>query len=220
MMMNFKSIVAAMAMCACALPAGAATLASYSSVNGDSLVPTLAANVSGGTITRGAGAAPNVGGTFNSQDWTIGGDAAIARAAGDFVGTETDNFSFLGPVSLSALELAYDRSPTGPQSIAIDLFVDGITIENFFVDDAVAVNSSSTALVDLTRFDNVSAFGFWIVGYNATGTLGTGTFDFENRLDDDLAIVLTGDFIAAVPLPAGGALLLGGLGLLALRRRA
>lgn len=218
MTMKMKTALAAAAFVALAAPSHAATLASWVSTNGETLAPTtLAPGVSGGTIVRGFGLNQNTGGTFNSNGWTIGGSAFVAFTNGDFLASDTITFD--DAVDLTSLDLAYDRSNSGPNAISIDIAVNGAVFFDFFVDTAVAENSTSTASLDLSAFGAVTSFGFVILGYNAT--LEAGTFDLENRLTGGQAVVLSGELSpsAVIPLPAAGLLLLGGLGGLALVKR-
>ena len=213
-----KTALAAAAFAALALPVHAATLASWVSVNGVSLAPTtLAPGVSGGTIVRGTGLEQTTGDTFNSQDWTVGGDALVAAQDGDVLLLQ--EITFARPVDLSSIHLAFDRSPTGPKAISILVAVNRAFLRDFFVDTAVAEDSTSIASLDLSAFDDVTTFALGIYGFDALSD--DGTLDLENRLPGGHAVVLTGELPAAavVPLPAAGLFLLGGLGGLAILKR-
>lgn len=212
-----RTVFAALAALLLAGPASAATIASYSSSNGETLPVEFAApGVTAGDIMRGPGLSLNRGETFNSRGWTVGGDADTAFDNGDFLFVD---FTFDKAYDLTTLDVGYDRSNTGPKSIALDLIVNGTAFLNFFVDDAVAVGGSFATL-DLSRFTAVTSLSIFGIGYNATSA--AGTFDLENRVGDDQAVILSGDLsqIAPVPLPAGLPLLAGGMVLLVgLRRR-
>lgn len=187
---------------------------------------TVAASVEGTGVTgvdlgRGAGLAQNSGGTFVSRDWEEGTDKASAIA--------NDNWIFWGasldagtPYDLTSLTIDYDRSNTGPTSIAIDFFIDGVDQGEIFSNDTVLNSASQTASIDMSAFTDVSGSLFFrLSGWGATGF--SGTFDIENDLPGGYGIVLEGDLIvSAVPVPAGLPLLLTALGGAALlgRRRA
>ena len=214
------SLITVMAAPAIASSISFDTLATYVSVPGTTLpASATASGVTATDVVRGFGLTENTGSTFNSRGWTINGDADNAILNGDFL---TFGFAFDMGLDLTSLDLGYDRSGTGPMSIAIDLFVIdtfgfGSNLLDFFVDDDVAVNGE-TANLDLTALDNVSSLIVTLSGYNAS--MNVGTFDFENRIDGH-AIELRGvaSPVAAVPLPAGLPLLVGALGLLGWTRR-
>lgn len=194
-------------------------LATYVSTNGSTLpATTVAAGVTASDVERGAGLLQNFGSTFNSRNWTLGGNADVGNANGDIL---TFGFTFTENFSLTSLDLGYDRSPFGPMGVTIDItYVDEFgfetTIDDYFTDTDVDVNGEVNA-IDLTGLNNLQSLNFLLIGYNATGL--AGTFDLENRIGNS-AIVLNGaPAIAPVPLPAGLPLLVGALGLLGWARR-
>jgi hypothetical protein len=199
-----------------AFSAGAATVVEFTSVNGIQVAADLeGTGVTGFSLGRSTGLNQNAGGTFNSNDWFIGGDKLQALVAKDslFWG-----FNSTIGYDLTTLSFGYDRSPTGPKSIAVDFFINNVSQGQIFADLNVAENSSATATIDLSAFDNVTNGFFRLTGWNATSS--QGTFDIENRAAlGGKGIVINGD-ISPVPLPAGLPLLLGGLAVLVgLRRR-
>lgn len=222
MLRNF--LIAAALTASIAAPAKATTvgieaLATYVSTNGTSLpATTVASGVTASDVQRGPGLLENFGSTFNSRNWTLGGNADVGNANGDVL---TFGFVFTENFSLTSLDLGYDRSPFGPMGVTIDIsYVDEFgfttTIDDYFTDTDVDVNGE-TNVIDLTGFNNLQSLDFLLIGYNATGL--AGTFDLENRIGNS-AIVLNGSpAVAPVPLPAGLPLLVGALGLLGWTRR-
>lgn len=217
MVMKTKILSAALALMVAA-PASAATIVAWESENtatGDR----LAASEEGAFVTqfslgRSDGLLAGSGNSFNSRDWEEGTDKLSALA--------NDNAIFWGfdateGYDLTSLSIGYDRSATGPVSIAIDFFINNVFQGEIFADTNVAANSTASATIDLTAFDNVQNGFFRLTGWG--GTNPAGTFDIENRAAfGGNGIVLTGE-LAAVPLPAGMVLLLTGLGALGVARR-
>ncbi len=199
-----------------AVSANAATVVEFTSVNGIKVAADAeGTGVTGFSLGRSTGLDPNVGGTFNSNDWFVGGNKLDALAAKDslFWG-----FNSTIGYDLTSLSFGYDRSPTGPAAIAVDFFINSVFQAEIFADIAVAVNSTATATIDLSAYKNVTNGFFRLTGWNATGS--SGTFDIENRSSlGGKGIVVTGE-VSPIPLPAGLPLLLAGLGLMfGLRKR-
>ena len=207
-----SGLVAALAL---ATTANAATVVEFTSVNGIEVAADAeGTGVTGFSLGRSTGLDFNMGGTFNSNDWFVGGDKLQALAAKDslFWG-----FNSTIGYDLDTLSFGYDRSGTGPKSIAVDFFINNVFQGEIFADLDVAENSTALATIDMSGFDNVTNGFFRLTGWNATSD--RGTFDIENRAAlGGKGIIVTGE-IAPVPLPAGLPLLLGGLVLLAGLRR-
>lgn len=195
----------------------AATVLEFTSVNGTSVAADVEGNgVTGFDLARSAGLLQNAGGTFNSRGWTIGGDKLTALASNDAIFW---GFNSTVGYDLTSISFGYDRSGTGPTNIALDLFINGNVFQGeIFSDTSVASNSTATATVDLSAYDNVTQAFFRLSGWGATSALGT--FDIENRAAlGGKGIVITGEEIAPVPLPAALPLLAFALGGLAVARR-
>jgi len=220
-----KSVLLSLTLAAfSAAGANAATIAAFTSTptGGDLSADALGAGVTSANLTRGSGLNAFLGNsqTYNSRSWTIDGSKAEASNTGDFLSWGFE--SAIG-YDLTSLSFGYDRSPTGPVSIALDIILrdaitNAITAQTqIFADTSVASNSSATAVIDLTQFDAITNAEFRLFGWNATGA--TGTFDIENRASlGTKGIVIAGE-ISAVPLPASLPLLAGAFGLLTLGRR-
>ena len=216
--MMMKSAILAAAFAVASTAAQAITLVSFEGVNGATVNGTdEAPGVTQFNLGRSIGLTQNAGLTFNSRDWEEGVDklTALANNNAIFWGLVIDASS---PYDLTTLEIDYDRSNTGPTSMAIDLFIDNVFQAEVFSNNAVANSASQTATVDLSAFSNVTgAVFFRLSAWGASSALGT--FDIENDLAGGRGIIISGE-VAAVPLPAGLPLLAGSLALLAgLRRR-
>ncbi|QDT17717.1 PEP-CTERM sorting domain-containing protein [Alienimonas californiensis] len=171
-------------------------------------------------LERGGGLKADSGGTFSSTGWTVEGDVATAIAAGDFL---TWGFTSDAAYDLTDLGIRYDRTFSGPGSLAIDLSVNGGNFERVFSDDDVDATGETLSGIDLSRFSGVTSATFRLAGWDAL--LSTGLFEIENDFTiggASYGIVVNGDVAgpAAVPEP-GAALLLGlaGAGGWLLRRR-
>lgn len=185
--------------------------------NGASIAATnVIANVSGISLTRGAGLAQATGGTFNSNGWDGPVDLAGAIAANhylEFGVTVAPGFS----LNLSDVEIRYDRSSTGPSLASILLSTDGTFGAGNTIFSDASVNEAGEdnffAAVNNGLTGNVV---FRLYAWGATGSTGTfdiETIDFANG--GTYGIRLNG---TVVPAPASAALMgLGGL--LAARRR-
>ncbi len=195
--------------------AKAATVVAFTSVNGVTVAADVeGAGVSGFNLSRSTGLEQNVGSTFNSRDWQVGGSHldAVANHESIFWG-----FNSTIGYDLGVLSFGYDRSNNGPQSIAVDFFIAGIFQATIYADNSVASNSTATAVIDLSGYDNVTNGFFRLSGWNAISS--AGTFDIENRAAlGGKGIVLTGQ-ASVVPLPATLPLVLAGLGAFGIARR-
>lgn len=199
-----------------AAPASAATVLAYDTVNGPSVAPSVQGHgVTGGDLVRGTGVTQNTGSTFNSRGWT-GVDLLSAAIAGD---TLEWSFSSVPTYRLETLDIAYDRSPTGPTSIAIFADVNGTGFAQLFEDTAVDVTGEINSIdlfASAIDFSSVNEVTFRLFGWGATSAAGTFDIETDNVGEGGQFGI---SILGVVPLPAGLPLLAGGLGLLGLMRR-
>lgn len=212
-----KTFLASAVMTAlCALPASAATIVGYTSANsaGGIAPTTLEAGVTGFDLERGAGLTQNNGSTYNSRGWT---ETTIGNALLDEDYLEF-GFSSVDAYDLATLDIRYDRSGSGPSNIEILASTDGVLFGSIFSDSAIRPNGEFNS-IDLSSFANITNLTLRLVGWGANS--GAGTFDIENAgsLGGE-GIQINGErtIIAAIPLPAGLPLMLGGLGLFGVLR--
>jgi predicted extracellular nuclease len=148
---------------------------SYNSVNGSSVPPSSAGpGVTGLDLTRGSGINQNAGGTFNSNSWN-GIDLASAQTANDFLQW---GFTSTTAYDLTDFDIRYDRSGTGPNSLAIQASINGGSFQTIFTDTNVNEAGENNLDIDLSAFDNVTSATFRLFAWGARSS--QGTFDIED----------------------------------------
>tara|TARA_R110002110_G_scaffold172752_6_gene375568 strand:+ start:1571 stop:2182 length:612 start_codon:yes stop_codon:yes gene_type:complete len=152
----------------------------------------------------GNGIRSNNGGIQSFDAPTIASDDSVL-IAGYVTAGRTDEFvfsDFVGVFSLDVLNLAMaTRRPEAQFGAMFELLVDGVVAQT------LAFNSTSTSDVFSGAFDDVRLDAPGTITLQISGLAGASYYDL-------------GVSVAAVPLPAAGLLLLGGLGgLVTLRRR-
>ncbi|MEM9584330.1 MAG: VPLPA-CTERM sorting domain-containing protein [Pseudomonadota bacterium] len=217
-----------------ALPVNAATIVAYDiGMNGAFITPSEEAEgVSGAVLARSGGLVPSGASTglglFRSKGWTNYGDAAAARAGYNSL---TWGFSSSIAYDLTSLDIRYDGSNKGPQSITIDAIVNGGTpVFDIFTDHDINTAGETNLGIDLSMFTEVTSIQFILSGWGATKDKGTfalhNTFDGPalriNGVGAAPAVLYAANADVAIvptPLPAGLPLLAAGLGALAVLRR-
>lgn len=200
-----KALLLSAVLAVSSVAAQAATLIGFEGVNGTTVNGTaLAPGVTQFNLGRSTGLTQNSGGTFNSRDWEEGTDklSALANNNAIFWGLV---IAAANPYDLTDLVIDYDRSKTGPTQMAVDLFINGVFQEEIFSDAAVDNSGSQFEAIDLTSYTNVTGSVFFrLSAWGASSS--QGTFDIENDLmfgGNNYGILVKGEPVAPVPLPAG-----------------
>ena len=150
-------------------------------------------------LRRGLALLPASGGTFNSRSWSsLSIDQANERE-------ERLTWCIRGkkPFRLETLRVRYDRSPSGPQKLAIQLAIDGGVFENLFIDDAIRDDSSEDHLIELDRSRLLTVAAFRLVAWDAPHL--AGTLDVENHTFEPLRSILISGSLLSKPVPAPNA---------------
>lgn len=217
--MKFSRIAAVLAAAVIwAAPAMAATVLAYSSIPGDRLAPAFVAEgISASDVHRGHGLVAARGNSFNSRDWTLGGSHEEALRAGDFL---IWRFASATPLDLIGLDLGFRRSVTGPQSISLDITLDGSTWRSVYRlsgADFPALTEFEASIA-LDGFSGITHGAFRLTGWDADNR--NGTFNFaDSKAFDGHSVALRATPMAAIPLPPALPLLGAGVLVLALLRR-
>ena len=199
------------------------TIVGYDSTNPNGVdgdpSPNLAAvesqsDVSASLLARGGGLNPNMGKTFNSNDWST--SSTLNLSSTDFVSWGWNSGG--GRYDLENMTIQYDRSGTGPTQLAVTIAVDGGNQQVVFTDSDIFIGDE-THTIGLTAFDNVLSAQFRLYGFDASSTGGTLDIErFNADPDPSRAIVVRG--FSAVPEPSGIVVICGfGLTIFARRRR-
>ncbi len=181
------------------------------------------ANISAASLTLGSGitAAAN-GNRFGGSGWFDAGNTAGGNTLGEaingnsyiqFIVTPTGGATF----SATSLDFTWDRSATGPSSVALrssfDNFATDLGSVTNIIQSAFAPNS-----ITIAGLNNVAAATtFRLYGFGASATGGTGGFDTNT---DAPSVTFNGS-VTAVPEPTSIALvsLMGCTGLVSGYRR-
>ena len=147
-------------------------------------------------LRRGLGLLPASGGTFNSRSWSSPSiDQANERE-------ERLTWCIRGKKTfrLETLRIRYDRSPSGPQKLAIQLAIDGGVFENLFIDDAIRDDSSEDHLIELDRSRLLTVAAFRLIAWDAAHL--AGTLDVENHTFEPLRSISISGSLLSKPVPA------------------
>jgi hypothetical protein len=228
-MIRFSTFTASLATLALASVANAQLLQfnTVGNTGSETTEPSVAndLNVLPSTLTLGAGitSAANTNrfggsGFFDTGDTVAGTTLSESIAGNDF-------FEFtLTPVSgfqanITGFSFIFDRSSTGPNSVALRSSVDNFASDRGQVTGLVSGGAATTTVNDIPITGLTGLTGtttFRLFGFGGTATGGTGGFDTATAALTP-NVILNGS-TSAVPEPAAlGLLSLGGL--LALRRR-
>ena len=201
-------------------PAVAATIVTYSSSTG-SLAPSyVGTDIYATDIMRGAALNEARSDSLASRDWSQATSMDDAIKAGSYL---TWGFKSVVPLALESFGIAFQRSPQGPQSIALQMAVNGgpwSLLFDFHAPDFTH-NSAWIASAAFPELLDVTNAMFRFVGWNAGNQAGTLLLP-DSKVLDGHAFTLTGSTMVAIPVPPALPLLGGGLlllGLLAHRRR-
>ncbi|MCF7559725.1 T9SS type A sorting domain-containing protein [Sabulilitoribacter multivorans] len=168
-------------------------IASFSSLQNIGCSGTVSsdANITTTGICRSSGINLNAGGTYNSRDWTTAG---VIDANDYLEWTLTPNSGY--QISLSTMNITYDRSGQGPTMV--DIQVDtGSGFTSIFTDAAVSAGSENNNGIDLSSIINVSGtITFRLYAFNAGSA--AGTFDIEQNTAVNKGIVING-VVTALP---------------------
>ena len=131
----------------------------------------VAPNATAMSLCRGPGITWNTAGnSYNSRDWTVGGDDAAAVANNDYLSfgvTIDPGFK----ATFTDIVIRAQRSNTGPQSIAIRS-----SLDNFATTIATATGvptSASNVTLDFQDFEACGAVEFRLYGWGGTNIAGT-----------------------------------------------
>jgi hypothetical protein len=172
-----------------------------------SVFPINGGNVSGGTLSRGAGLDYQSGGgvDFNSSDWTTDPSNPDLDDALLFSFTSTAAYD------LTTLQIRGRSSADGPTTFRLQVDVGQVNAFSTVGSDFVLTPNTDTTLVfDLSSLTGVTSAAFRVLGFNAGTTGDASQFrildigDFIGQAD----LAVTGT-VAAVPEPS--AILFGAL---------
>ena len=147
-------------------------------------------------LRRGSGLLPAAGATFNSRGWSsLSIDAANGRDE-----RLTWRIRSSNAFRLERLRIRYDRSPSGPQKLAIQLAIDDGAFENLFIDDAIRDDSSEDHFIELDRSRLLNVAAFRLVAWDAVHP--AGTLDVENHTFEPLRSISLNGSLLPTPVPA------------------
>ncbi len=164
--------------------------------------------VSASNLTLGAGvnAAGNAN-RFGGNNWFDTGNANPSTLANAIAGNNYIEFTVTPDagksIDLTSLSFVWDRSNTGPSSVALRSSADGFSTDlgsaTGIVNGALATQNFAFSLTNI-----ITPTTFRMYGFNATGTTGTGGFDTATNANN---VILNG----SVTVPEPGTLILAGL---------
>lgn len=146
------------------------------------------ANLTTSNLVLGSGVTP-IGNAnrLGGQDWFDAGDTAAGTTLAESVTgndyiqfTVTPNSGFY--FSLTSFVFAWDRSGTGPNSVALRSSIDGYG-SNIGVVSGLPASQSTGNTIAISGISTITtATTFRLYGYGATGTAGTGGFDTASNV--------------------------------------
>jgi len=166
------------------------------------------AGINSANLTLGSGVtAAGNGNRFGGSNWFNTGNANPSTLANAIAGNDFIQF-IVSPTAgnqftVTSFDFIWDRSGTGPSSVALFSSVDSFTNSLGSVANLTSGGSSLTTFrsISINGISNVStSTTFRLYGFGATGTGGTGGFDHATNSATTNNVILNGS-ISAVPEP-------------------
>ncbi len=162
------------------------------------------AGINSANLTLGSGvtAAAN-GNRFGGSNWFNNGNSNPSTLANAIAGNDFIQF-IVSPTAgnqftVTSFDFIWDRSGTGPSSVALFSSVDSFT-NSLGTLTNLAGSTTTFRSISISGISNVStSTTFRLYGFGATATAGTGGFDHSNSATTN-NVILNGS-ISAVPEP-------------------
>jgi hypothetical protein len=167
--------------------------------------------VAAADLTLGVGVISDANGNrFGGRAWFDAGDSAAGTTLAESI-TGNDFFQFImtpnanTSINLTSFDFRWDRSGTGPDSVALRSSLDGFAADLGQVTGMVSGGAATTTdrTINLALNNITTGVTFRLYGFNATNSTGTGGFDTNANAPN---VILNGS-ITAVPEPSSVAML-------------
>jgi len=183
----------------------AQTIATWNGINGVTVSGAGSNGITAGNLSRGAGITQATGASFISRGFTS--SSTTTNLASAIMDNDYLEFSITTPAnsttSATEIQLAQDRSPTGPSSCQCQSSLDGFT--------TVGINQSlAYAIPNAAQIVSITLSGFTVIPANSTITFrlycwgassGAGNSDIESGLlEDDIGLQILGSVILPIEI--------------------
>lgn len=175
----------------------------FGNTGSESTEPSVAndTRISSASLTKGSGVTNATNSNrFGGSNWFDTGDSNPTTLSESITGNDYIQFTVTptsgSQFSVTSLVFSWDRSNTGPSSVALRYSIDGYSSDLGSVTSLPASLSTGNTISISGITDIISSVTFRLYGYNATGATGTGGFDCTTNA---VNVVLNGSASAIPP---------------------